>query len=110
MSKLSFKNLVNKKIREYALEKLNEKKFEHSKMDNLIYTELNIQDYLLSEELSVQQKRNVFHYRTRMAKYSENFKNQNQLNSCIFCKDHIDSQIHSTQCVELMKNIKNKGN
>jgi hypothetical protein len=41
---------VKLKIKEYLLAKLNEKKYTHSKMDDLLFTELQIQDcqdYLL---------------------------------------------------------------
>jgi hypothetical protein len=41
-SLFSFKNLVKTKIKEYALDILNKSKSRHSKMDDLIYTELNI--------------------------------------------------------------------
>ena len=33
--------MMKRKIKEFALDDLNEKKFEHSKMDNLVFTELN---------------------------------------------------------------------
>ena len=59
-SKMSFKNMVKIKTKEFALDNLNLSKFKHSKMDNLINTELKIQDCLLSEEISVQQKRILF--------------------------------------------------
>ena len=36
-SVFSFKNLVKVKIKEYALDMLNENKFKHSKMDDLIF-------------------------------------------------------------------------
>ena len=36
------------------------KKFEHSKMDELVFTELKIQNYLVSDELTVNQKWNIF--------------------------------------------------
>ena len=55
-SKLSFKNLVKQRIKEYSLDVLNERKYRHTKMDDVLYTELKIQDYLLSEELTVDQK------------------------------------------------------
>ena len=35
----------------------NQKKFEHTKMDNLVYAELQIQDYLLDEDISTEQER-----------------------------------------------------
>ena len=80
-------------------------------MDNIVHTELKMQEYLLSEDISVDQKRIIFHFRTRMAQYSENFKESNQLvKPCQICKLHTDSQSHSMVCVETMRNVRNKGN
>ena len=108
---MSFKKLVKIKIKEYALDKFNESKFKHSKMDDLIYTELKIQDYLISEEISVEEKRNIFHFRTRMASFSDNYKEgQSVGNPCSICRLHIDSQKHAVNCVETMKNVKKNGN
>ena len=73
-SEYTFKKLVKVRIKEFALDKLNENKFEHSKMDSLIYPELKIQDYLISEDFSIEEKRILFHSRTRMVDYSENFR------------------------------------
>ena len=73
-SKEAFKKLVSGKAKEYALNKLNTKKLTHSKLEKLEYFELSTQSYLFSENLSVEDKKNVFSFRTRMAKYGENFK------------------------------------
>ena len=43
-------------------------------MDDVIFTELKIQDYLVSEELSLAQKQNIFLFRTRMSDFHENFR------------------------------------
>ena len=58
---------------EYALDWLNQKNFEHTKMDNLVYTELQIQDYLLDEHISTEQKRNIFKFRTMMSDFAGNY-------------------------------------
>ena len=63
-SKASFKKMVKSKIYEYALDQLNLENFSHSKMDNVVYPELKIQDYLLSEDISTAEKMNLFHFRT----------------------------------------------
>ena len=44
--------MVKKNSMEYGYEKLIEEKFKHSKMDNLVYTELQMQNYLMSEDLT----------------------------------------------------------
>ena len=68
-STLVFKNMVKMRVREFALDSLNMKKFEHTKMDELVFTELKIQKYLESEELTVNQKRNIFALRTRISDF-----------------------------------------
>ena len=102
-SKESFKNTVKVKIREFALEKLNEAKFKHSKMDSLVYTDLNMQEYLLNEEISVEQKQTIFQFRTHMANFASNYGEINK--PCKICQMHIDCQAHSVVCNEIPKNI-----
>ena len=84
-------------------------KYEHSKMDNIIYTELNIQNYLISEELSVDQKRTIFHFRTHMANFEDNFRGQNPSVPCKICLMHVDSQEHVVNCTETKKRLKKAG-
>ena len=60
MAKSTLKNLIKAKGKEYELDKLNLEKFKHSKMENLVHTDLKTQDYLLSSEISTEQKRNLF--------------------------------------------------
>ena len=73
-SKEAFKKLVKVKAKEYALKKLTVKKESHSKMTNLKYPEIVMQKYMLREDLKKEQKLLMFKYRTRMAKYGENFR------------------------------------
>ena len=111
ISKARFKNIVKNKCREMALEKLNEKKFTHTKMNNLVYTELKIQAYLLSEELTLDQKRNIFLCRTRMADFHENYKASSDIiTPCSVCKLHTDSLSHAVNCHETLKLINTRGN
>ena len=63
-SQYCFKRLVKTKIKEFILDLLNDRKFRHTKMDNLVSTELQIQDYLVSEKFSVEQKRIGFLFST----------------------------------------------
>ena len=111
VTKTKFKNTVKIKMKEYALDKLNEAKFEHSKMENLVFTELAIQSYLISDELSLSQKRNIFLFRSRMADYSENYRDgTNVVKPCRICKSHSDCQTHSVSCQLTLKSVKARGN
>ena len=109
-SVFSFKNLVKVKIKEYALDMLNEEKFKHSKMDNLIFTELKIQEYLVSESITLEEKRSIFQYRTRMAKFSENYRGKDPPKPCQVCLLHVDSQSHAVRCLETMRSVRTVGN
>ena len=73
-SKYSFINLVKIKAREYAFDKFMMKKLEHSKLDNLIYSKLEIQQYLKSNQFTVAQARSIFSFRTRISNFKENFQ------------------------------------
>ena len=79
-------------------------------MNNLVYTELKIQAYLLSEELTLDQKRNIFLCRTRMSDFTENYRaGADIVTPCIVCKLHSDSLSHAVNCHETLKHIKTRG-
>ena len=73
-SKSSFRAIVKKKTREFASITLTKKREKHSKMDNLTYGDLEMQGYLKNEKIRVNQARSIFRFRTRMARFWENFK------------------------------------
>ena len=56
-SKDTFKAAINKKAKEYALDKFNDIKMSHSKMENLFYYEMKLQEYLKLSELSVDESK-----------------------------------------------------
>ena len=94
-SKMSFKSLVKKQVRELALLKLSQKKQGHSKMSNLNYTNLEIQEYLKKKDITPTQAKIVFKFRTRMEKFSENFKGGKPTKQCPMCTEAKDTQEHS---------------
>ena len=71
---MTFKELVRSKAKEVALETLNKMKKKLSKMDNIFYLDLEIQDYLKDRRLKTSLAKAVFKFKTRMANLSENFK------------------------------------
>ena len=72
-------------------------------MDELVFTELKIQNYLISEERSLSQKHNIFAFRTRMSEFSENFRNGGPSIPCKLCYLHVDSQNPAINCEEVRK-------
>ena len=61
LKKKSVKQLVRKKTKEFAFYTFLEKQASHSKLDNICYTELKLQDYL--ENMSANDAQTVFSYR-----------------------------------------------
>jgi hypothetical protein len=105
MSKFSFKQLVKKQAKKYALLKLLENKAKHSKMDNVQYEELKIQEYFRLKGITVEQLRNIFKLRTRMAPFGNNFRGNQKSVNCPLCDDHVDDQVHGFQCPVIKEKI-----
>ena len=106
-SKWSFKNLIKIKAKEYALYNFLEKKENHSKLSNLVYTDLKLQEYM--KELTTSQAQTVFAYRSRMAQYSENYRGGQGHLPCPLCLMHLDCQSMSFNCPSVKENIKIQG-
>ena len=66
MKKESFKNLVKKSCTKVAYEHLIIEKNKLSKLKNMQYTELTMQKYLKSNQISTRMKKLLFKLRTRM--------------------------------------------
>ena len=97
-SKHAFKRMVKCKAKKYALQSFLQKKENHSKLKDLYYSDLKMQNYFLSDDLTVEQSQHVFSFRTRMAKFSENFRSQSGPATCPLCFCHLDNQPMSCQC------------
>ena len=80
MSENVFKNLVKKQAREYEFDRFMEIKETKckSKMKNLVYTSLKIQDYLLLKNMNPSQAKALFKFRVRMAQIGENLRGDNK--------------------------------
>ena len=93
-----FANLVKKQVKRAAFKYLLVKKGTLSKMEHLNYNELKCQDYLLSKQISNQNKINLFRFRTRMEKsFAVNFRNLHQDLRCPLCLSSPDRQDHLLQ-------------
>ena len=105
----SFKNLIKIKTKEYTLEFLLKMKQKHSKMMNLDYKELKIQNCFKDENISGKKAQNLFKFRTRVAKFKENFKNSHEERTCPLCLIESDTQTHCFQCPVLNEKVNIKG-
>ena len=105
-SKDSFKQLVKVRAREFAKMWLTEKKASHSKMDGVHYSELKMQSYLKSS-CTLEQKRTIFRWRTRIERFGENYRGGGGPIICPLCETHLDNQPMSLHCPVIKEEIEN---
>ena len=88
----SWKNIVKKKAKEFELRNMNTIKEtkNKSKMKELHYEKLEVQEYF--KTLEVSQAKTLFRFRTRMAQFDGNFKGYGSVDLCPLCGDHSDLQ------------------
>ena len=79
-----------------AYDFLIQEKTRKSKLDNLSYTDLRTQSYLMSGNISTRKKKLIFKVRTRMVQVGDNFGKKEDL--CRICLLELNTQIHLTQC------------
>ena len=108
MSKNKFKSILSRHIYEVAREYLLSLKNKHTKSEGLD-ARGNIQDYLISSDLTTEEKQFLFHLRTRSYDCKANYKNlyKNQL-ACTLCGEE-DSQQHLLLCTIATHGIDLKG-
>ena len=95
MKKASLKKLVKMKCREAALNYLlSEKK---TKMANLNYSKLELQEYLKNENIYISQRKFLFRLRTNMLKFAFNMGNKTM--QCPLCYMNRDDQNHLMDCI-----------
>ena len=87
MSTHRFKKIVRIKAKEFAFYTFLEQQASHSKLDNIVYTDLKLQEYLKLEKITPAEAQILF--RTRMANFSENFRGYNEPQMCPLCKLHM---------------------
>ena len=110
-SKFSFKRLVKSKAKELGLEILIKMKEKHSKMSQLEYIDLEMQNYFKNDEITVSEARVLFKFRTRMIKCWGNFKGGRPPEKCPICQedDSRDTQDHAFKCRVIKHIIKIEG-
>ena len=106
-SKNVFQKLVKEKIKNYEFCELLRGK--RSKLENLNYFKLEMQEYLWLNSMNKKEALVLFKFRTRMAPFGENYKAGNVTTICPLCSSHTDSQEESFTCVVLNRVIKIQG-
>ena len=108
-STYSFNAQVKRKSIEYVFYCYLEKKEIHSKLDNLFYRELKLQNYFYDEEVTCSQAQVIFSFRTRMANFSENYPGREGTKGCSLCQNHLDLQKLSFQCSVVKDSVEIRG-
>lgn len=62
----------------------------HSKLSNIKYTQLKMQEYLKDRNNRLEDALNIFKYRTHMADFGSNFRAGADIVICPPCLDHED--------------------
>ena len=73
----------------------------HSKLSNIKYTQLKMQEYLKDRNNRLEDALNIFKYRTHMADFGSNFRAGADI---VFCP-HEDTQSKSFECQMIKNNI-----
>ena len=108
----SFKLFVKRKIMEFEFECLMNLKdrVNRSKMNDLSYTKLEMQIYLMLENINKAGAQTLFKYRVRMANFGENYRGGPSPVSCPMCHTHLDNQKMAFEnCQVLRQNISING-
>ena len=69
-----------------------------SKMESTFHARLQMQTYLKLKDISPEDAKLVFAYRTRMAKCSEHLCGPHGPNMCLFCQSHLDNHQMAFNC------------
>ena len=78
-------------------------------MKSLNYPELKIQEYLLSQNFTTDQKKTLFKWRVRAERFGDNFRGGKDFILCPLCQNHPDSQEWSYGCSALLNQINIEG-
>ena len=95
-SKESFKSLVKESCAKLAFSNLMKEKEGLSKMNNLTYGKLEMQEYLSTDKLNSQQKRLLYRIRTRTIDTPDSYGRNTLCSLCNLARDEIS---HVIDCV-----------
>ena len=112
MSKTTWKNMVRSTIQQKTFKKLENKKQTHSKVKNLKYIRLEMQEYLKPHDVKNVNKevtQNIFRIRSKVINVKMNRKNQYETYECKVCLVEDGSQEHIYEC-KMIWDLKQKNN
>ena len=105
MNKKTFKDFLKKKIFELAFSELLKVKQSHSKGKEIVYDKLQMQSYLKSNDIKLEDKLLLFSLRSRTTESKDNFRTMYGDASCNLCSSNIpQSDRHLLDCVKILEN------
>ena len=104
MNKNKFKKYVKGKVKSRALKYLNQIKEKHSKVKDIKYNKLEIQQYMTDSRFTSNNIELLFKLRTRMVQVKANFKTGLDSLICDLCKveEEEENQSHLLNCEVLL--------
>ena len=106
MGKEKWRNTVKNIIKLKSFRKLEKIKETHSKVKNISYLRLEMQDYLMPndvEKMNKDEVKMIFKIRCRMLNIKMNMKNQYDTFTCLVCLNEDETQKHVYECKEILK-------
>ena len=98
----NLKEIVKNVIQKKAIEYLNAKKADHSKVMDLTHNRWEMQPYLKPNEIQIHEAKFIFQLRTRMVDVRLNYRNRYSDTICPNCKAAPDDQPHLLECTLLV--------
>ena len=103
LKRITFKKLVTEKIQHLAAKYLISLKLQHSKSEHLKYS-INMQPYLRTESLKIEEKKLLFRVRNRLIDVKLNFRKKYRDDfKCHLCKITDESQSHLLNCTVILE-------
>ena len=106
-TKYSFKTYVKQKAIDYSYVCMMNRKQKHSKLKQLHYRSLKLQNYLKLDYLTVNEMRTIFSFRVRMCNFNGNYRSKDDCRACPICSMHPDKQELLAECSEIKKKFEN---
>ena len=104
MSKEKWKSIVKQNIKEHTFRKLMERKENHSKIKDLVYSKFEMQDYLKpgSQIITRKEIEFIFKLRSKMVNIKANYKGSQKTITCSSCNNGEETQEHIYNFCEVM--------
>ena len=105
---ISYKKQIKAKVKEAAFKHLKERQQTHSKVKDIAYEKLEIQEYMKSPTFSNEEVNLLHKLRSRSTDCKENFK-QKYIHSnllCDLCKNENENQQHIMKCKVILSEFK----